>query len=127
MTFKYIIGISVTILKKTQETTTNIKLENFNIEHVPTKSANGGVLLHIRKAINYELRPDLLIYKKREMESVFTEIIQKDSTNMVVGCIYRHPSMQHGKFNDKYLKPFSEKLIRETKKLYYLVNSILIF
>ena len=40
MTFKYIIGISVTILKKTQETTTNIKLENFKIEHVPTESAN---------------------------------------------------------------------------------------
>ena len=68
-----------------------------------------------------------MIYKKREMESAFTEIIQKDSKNMVVGCTYRHPSMQHGEFNDKYLKPFSEKLIRETKKLYYLVISILIF
>ena len=90
----HIIGISETRLKKTQETTTNIKLENFNIEHVPTKSANGGVLLHIRKAINYELRPDLMIYKKRKMESVFTEIIQKDSKNMVVGCIYRHPCIQ---------------------------------
>ena len=46
-------------------TTTNIKLENFNIEHVPTESANEGVLLYIRKAINYKLRPDLIIYKKR--------------------------------------------------------------
>ena len=36
-----IIGISETRLKKTQETTTNIELENFNIEHVPTESANG--------------------------------------------------------------------------------------
>ena len=24
----------------------------------------GGVLLYIKKAINYELRPDLMIYKK---------------------------------------------------------------
>ena len=46
-------------------TTTNIKLENFNIEHVPTESANEGVLLYIRKAINYKLRPDLIIYIKR--------------------------------------------------------------
>ena len=57
-----IIGISETRLKKTQETTTNIQLENYNIEYVPTESANGKVLLYIKKAINYKLRPDLTIY-----------------------------------------------------------------
>ena len=45
-------------------TTANIQLENFNIKHVPTEFENGGVLLYIRKAINYKLRPDLMIYKK---------------------------------------------------------------
>ena len=95
-------------------------MENFNIEHVPTESANGGVLLYIRKAINYKLRPDLMIYKKREMESVFIEIIQKNSKNMVVGCIYRHPCMQHSEFNDEYLKPLSEKLISENKEVILL-------
>ena len=50
------------------------------------------------------------------MESVFIEIIQKNSKNMVVGCIYRHPCMQHSKFNDKYLKSLSEKLISENKE-----------
>ena len=78
-----IIGISETRLKKTLETTTNIQLENFNIEHVTTDSANGRVLLYIRKAINYKLRQDLMIYKKGNW-SVFIEIIQKDSKNMVV-------------------------------------------
>ena len=57
-----------TRFKKTQETSTNIQLENFNIKHVPTESANRGVLLHIRKAINCKLRPDLMIYEKRELE-----------------------------------------------------------
>ena len=42
-----IIGISETRLKKTQETTANIKFENFNTEHVPTESAKGEVLLYI--------------------------------------------------------------------------------
>ena len=60
-----IIGISETRLKKTQETTANIQLENYKIEHVPTVSANGEVLLYIKKAINYKLRLDLMIYKKR--------------------------------------------------------------
>ena len=36
----------------------------------------------------YKLRPGLMIYKKRELESIIIEIIQKDSKNMVVGCIY---------------------------------------
>ena len=58
------IGISETRLKKTQETTTNIHLKNCNTEHVPTESSNGGVLLYIKKAINYKIRPDLMIYKK---------------------------------------------------------------
>ena len=47
------IGISPeTRLKKTHETTMNIQLENYNIEPVPTESANGGVLLYIKKAIS---------------------------------------------------------------------------
>ena len=71
-----IIGISETRLKKTQEITTNIQMENCNIEYVSTESANGEVLLYIKKAINYnKLRPDLMIYKKRELESVFIKII----------------------------------------------------
>ena len=115
-----IIGISETRLAKTQETATNIHLKNYNIEHVPTESSNGGVVLYIKKAINYKLRPDLMIYKKRELESVFIEIIQKDSKNIEVGCIYRHPCMQQSEFIDEYLKPLSEKLISENKEVILL-------
>ena len=50
------------------------------------------------------------------MESVLIEIILKNSKNMVVRCIYRHPCMQHSKFNDKYLKSLSEKSISENKE-----------
>ena len=85
-----IIGISEARLKITQETTTNIQLENFNIEHVSTESAKVGVLLYIKKAISYKLSPDLVIFKKRELDSVFIEIFQEDSKNIVVGCIYRY-------------------------------------
>ena len=95
-------------------------MENFNIEHVQTESANEGVLLYIRKAINYKLRRDLMIYKKRKLDSVFIELIQEDSKNMVVGCIYRHQCMQHGGFNDEYLKLLSEKLISENKEVMLL-------
>ena len=54
------------------------------------------------------------------MDSVYFEITQRGSKNMVVGCIYRHPCMQHSEFNDKYLKPLSEKLISENKEVILL-------
>ena len=46
-------GISETRYTEIQETTTNVQFENYNIWHVPTESANGRVLLYIKKAINY--------------------------------------------------------------------------
>ena len=58
-----------------------------------------------------------MIYKKRELESVFIEIIEKDSKNIVVGCLYRHPGMQQSEINDEYLKPLSENLISENKEV----------
>ena len=106
--------------KPNPKTTTNIQLENYNIEHVPMESANRGVLLYIKKAINYKLRPDLMIYEKWELESVFIETIQKDSNNIVTECIYRHSCKQQSEFNDEYLKPFLEKLISENKDVILL-------
>ena len=58
-------GISESRLKTDISTTTNIQLPGFNIEHMQTKSANGGALLYIRGTINYKLRPDLNMEKKK--------------------------------------------------------------
>ena len=59
-----IIDISETKLKKTQETRTNFQLQNYNIEHAPTESVNGGVLLYIKQEISCKIRPDLMFHKK---------------------------------------------------------------
>ena len=75
-------------------------MEHFNIEHVPFESANGGSAVVYQKTINYKLRPDFMICKKREIESVFIEIMNKGFKNVVLGCIYRHRCMQHSEFND---------------------------
>ena len=60
-----ITGISETRLRKLRKAISNIQFENYNIEHVPTESVNRGVLLYIKKALNYKLRPEVVIYKKR--------------------------------------------------------------
>ena len=77
---------------------------------MPTKSANGGALLYIKNGINYKLRPDLNINKDKELESIFIEIITKNSKNILVGCIYRHPCMHPKEFNSLFLKSLTIKL-----------------
>ena len=54
--------------------------------------------------INYliKLRQDLCIYKASELESTFIEIINPKKTNVIIGCIYRHPTMNLNEFNNNY-------------------------
>ena len=111
-----ILGISESRLKTDISTTTKIQLPGFNIEHIPTKSANGGALLYIKDTISYKLRPDINLEKERELESNFIEILQKTSKNIIIGCMYRHPCMHPKEFNDLFLKSLTKRLSKENKK-----------
>ena len=78
-----ILGISKSRLNTDTLTTTNIQLPGFNIKHMPTKSGNGGALLYINNNVNYKLRPDLNAEKEKQLESIFIEILQKTSKNIL--------------------------------------------
>ena len=88
----------------------------FNIEHIPTKSANGTALIYIKDTINYKLRPDLDVEKEKELEWIFIEILQKTSKNIIIGCFCRHPCMHLKEFNDLFLKSLTERLTKENNK-----------
>ena len=77
----------------------------------------GGALLYINKDINFKIRNDLKIYKYKELESVFIEIINRKGKNTIVGCIYRHPCMEVTEFNDVFLQNILEKLSYENKEI----------
>ena len=81
-----------------------------------TKSANGGTPLYIKSDINYKLIPDLNINKDKELESIFIEIPAKNSKNILVGCIYRHPCIYPKEFNSLFLKSLADKLKKENNK-----------
>ena len=85
-----ILGITESRLKTDILIATNVQLPGFNVEHMPTKSSRGGALLYIRETINYKLRPDLNMDKEKELKSIFIEILQKTSKNVILCCIYRH-------------------------------------
>ena len=47
------------------------------------------------------------------IESLFIELINKNESNVIVGVIYRHPSMDIDDFNDVKLELLLSKLYRE--------------
>ena len=90
-------------LKKDKCPINSINLKGYSHESCPTESAAGGTLLYISNNLSYKPRNDLCIYKSAELESTFIEILNPKKTNVIVGCIYRHPQMDLNEFNDCYV------------------------
>ena len=77
-----ITGITESRVKVNSKPLINMGLSNYNIESTPTESEKGGTLLHISSDLNYKVRNDLKIYKAKELESVFIEIINRDKKKL---------------------------------------------
>ena len=116
------LGISETRLKLNRNSLNPISMPGYNIEHTPTESSNGGTLLYIKQGINYKLRKDLQIYKSKELESTFIEVLEPGMprNNMIIGCIYRHPSMELSEFNNHFLSVLLEKISKDKKAVVLL-------
>ena len=84
----------------------------------PTEATKGGVLIYVKNGINFFPRPDLDIYKSRELESFFIENLNPKGKNTIIGTMYRHPCMDQNLFLDDFVKPLCDKLTAENKKIY---------
>jgi hypothetical protein len=118
--FKFdIICISESKIIKDSEPKIDINLDGYKPPiSVPTESSKGGVLIYVKNGINFKPRNDLNVYKKKELESLFIEIINEKESNDIVGVIYRHPCMNESEFVDEHLKDIVDKLSYENKKVY---------
>ena len=58
----------------------------------------------------------LKMQKSKNLESTFIKIINTNNKNIVVGCVYCHPSMDANEFNEHYLNIHNEKLFLEKNK-----------
>ena len=54
------------------------------------------------------------------MESTFIEIVNPRKSNIIVGVIYRHPSMDLADFNCNYLNKLLENTSKEQKSIFLL-------
>lgn len=85
---------------------------------MPTESSKGGVLMYIKKGINFFQRNDLAVYKSKELESIFVEVLNPKGANTIIGTIYRHPCMDQCLFLGEFMKPLCDKLTAENKKIF---------
>ena len=105
-----IIAVSETGITKNISSLNNLNLNNYSFEFTPTETCAGGTLLYIANHLSYKCCNDLNIYKKNELESTFIEIVNPKKSNIIVGVIYRHPSMDLTDFNCSYLNKLLEYL-----------------
>ena len=94
----------------------NVKIEGYDLHKTPTLSSKGGVAIYVNSGFKAHERTDLTIQTK-DYESIWIEIKNNKSKNIVCGCIYRHPRYYQADFWD-YLDSTLHKLTKEGKEIY---------
>ena len=112
-----VIGISEHKINKDNLPSNNISLPGYD-EFIfqPTGTTHGGTGFYMKSGLDYIIRDDLKINVPSIIEAMFVEIILPDRKNLIVGCIYRHPSESVHDFITKYLEPNLIKINKERKE-----------
>ena len=79
-------------------------------------TTHGGTGFYIKNGLDYVIRHDLKLNTPSFFEAMFVEIILPDRKNLIVGCIYRHPSESIREFSTDYLEPILSKINKEKKE-----------
>ena len=84
--------------------------------HTPSLSAKGGTALYVNNSFDSFERLDLKV-QTDNFESVWVEIKNKNSKNIICGCIYRHPRNDMDDFL-MYMEKVLKTCQDENKELY---------
>ena len=111
-----ILGITETSESDANSFTSNVSLDGYKPFYTPTNSRNGGTALYVKSNLDSFERTD---FKSQTdlFESVWVEINNKRSKNIVCGCVYRHPNYQISDFL-VYLDNVLQMLSKENKEIY---------
>ena len=55
---------------------------------------SGGSLIYVSDRLKSKSRNDIAIYKPKELESTYIEIISPSKKNTIIGCIYLTPLLK---------------------------------
>ena len=113
-------GIAESRLDKDVTPQNKINLQSYNIQHTQTESNKGGSLLFVSTNLSCKTLNDLNMYKSKELESIFIEIIKKEGKNTIAGYVYNHPKLSMNEFSDQSSSPIPEKISFENKEVYLI-------
>ena len=111
-----IVGITETSEKKDISFISNVSLPGYSLFHTPTNTRNGGTALYVKSLYNPFERFDLKT-QVDTFEGVWIEISNKNSKNVLCGCIYRHPNYDVSDFL-VYMESVLKKAVIEDKDVY---------
>ena len=97
----------------------NIDIPGYNkFLFTPTSTTHGGSGFYVRKDTDYIPRDDLKIVSDGDHESTFIEIKFNNRKDLIIGCVYRHPSskLSINQFSDDHLEPLLNKIALENKE-----------
>ena len=94
----------------------NVSLDGYIIHSQHSNSSAGGVALYLRKNLDYIVREDLNALEN-EYETIWVEIKNKKSQNVLCCCAYRHPNTEVEKFNN-YIDKVMQKISKENKLIF---------
>ena len=111
-----IIGISEHKINNTHGPILNLDIEGYKpFIYDSSPTSHGGTGFYISDTINYKKRDDLVLYSPGDFESTFIEVIIPNRKNMVIGCLYRHPSSKISitDFTNGFIDPLLNKISTE--------------
>ena len=105
-------------LRANRTVLSNIDLQDYTYKWTPIAASKGGTLIYIDNNLRYKTRNELKLYKERETESTFLEIVEPNNKkNEIIGCIYKHSIVPVSKFTNDYIGSLLEKLSHEKKEI----------
>ena len=112
-----VIAITETSENKDHSFIKNVEMEGYKLFSTPTNSAKGGTALYAKENFDVFERTELKTQNSL-LESTWIEIKNKNSKNIVCGCIYRHPKKLKSDLNEfnKYIDSTLKKLVDEKKR-----------
>ena len=121
-----IIAVSESSITKNKFPQFDRSIPNYSYNFCATEANTGGTLIYIRNHLSNKMWNDLKIYKPSELESKFIEICYPKKTNIIIGCIYKHPNMNINEYKDDYLNELLDKISKETEDILFLMILTLI-
>ena len=113
-----IIGISEHKINSNYGPLLNLDIEGYKpFIYNSSPTSHGGTGFYISNKTNYKKRDDLILYSPGDFESTFIEIIIPNKKNMIIGCLYRHPSSKISitDFSNSFIDPLLNKISSEGK------------